>query len=179
VPFSIDRTYYKHYNDSINIERGISNVNITDTERSFIEEVGVVFEQTGLPRMAGRLYGWLLIADPPHQSPAEMAAVLHASKGSISTSVRLLTQSGFIERYVIPGSRHDYFRLPENAILKVINHGLEQEIKMWRGLADRGLDMMNGVPAKRKAWLKEMQSRYSYLEKAFPAMLEKYNKAKS
>jgi DNA-binding transcriptional regulator GbsR (MarR family) len=149
-------------------------MNITDKERSFIEEVGVVFEQTGLPRMVGRLFGWLLIADPPYQSPGELAAVLQASKGSISTSVRTLTQLGLIERHVIPGSRHDNFRLKEDAIVKVIQHGLQQEIKMFKDLSERGLEMMKDIPAKRKTWLKEIQSRYTYLEKAFPALMEKY-----
>src|SRR3972149_1745571 len=143
-------------------------MSISDPERSFIEEVGVVVEQTGLPRMAGRLFGWLLISDPPYQSPSELAGVLQASKGSISTSIRLLSQMGLIERHIIPGSRHDNFRLPEDAIKKIIRHGLEQEIKMFRSLAERGLDLMKAIPAKRKAWLKEMQRRYAYLEKAFP-----------
>ena len=151
-------------------------IKITDSERSFIEEVGVVFENTGIPRMAGRLFGWLLISDPPYQSPGELAGVLQASKGSISTSIRLLAQMGFIERHVIPGSRHDNFRLPKDAIIKIIQHGLEQEIKMFRSLAERGLEMTKALPAKRKEWLKEMQSRYSYLEKAFPVMLEKYER---
>ena len=34
-------------------------------ERQFAEEVGRVFEQFGIARMAGRLLGWLLICDPP------------------------------------------------------------------------------------------------------------------
>ncbi len=151
-------------------------MDITNTERSFIEEVGVVFEQTGLPRMVGRLFGWLLIADPPYQSPGELAAVLQASKGSISTSIRTLTQLGFIERHVIPGSRHDHFRLQEDTITKVIKHGLEQEIKMFKALSERGLESMKDIPPKRKAWLKEIQSRYAYLEKAFPTLLEKYER---
>jgi DNA-binding transcriptional regulator GbsR (MarR family) len=150
-------------------------VDISNTERSFIEEVGVVFEQTGLPRMVGRLFGWLLISDPPYQSPGELAEVLQASKGSISTSIRTLTQFGFIERHVIPGSRHDHFELQEDAIKKVIKHGLEQEIKMFKELSERGLEMMKDIPSKRKTWLKEMQSHYGYLEKAFPALLEKYD----
>jgi DNA-binding transcriptional regulator GbsR (MarR family) len=154
-------------------------MNVSDSERSFIEEVGVVFEQTGLPRMAGRLFGWLLISDPPYQSPSQLAEVLHASKGSISTSIRLLTQMGFIERQVIAGSRHDHFRLPEDAIKKIIRHGLEQEIKMFRKLSERGLELTKAIPAKRKAWLKEIQSRYSYLEKAFPALLEKYDRERN
>lgn len=154
-------------------------MNISDSERSFIEEVGVVFEQTGLPRMAGRLFGWLLISDPPYQSPSQLAEVLHASKGSISTSIRLMTQMGFIERHVIAGSRHDHFRLSEDAIKRIIRHGLEQEIKMFRTLSERGLELTKALPAKRKTWLKEIQSRYAYLEKAFPALLEKYERERN
>jgi DNA-binding transcriptional regulator GbsR (MarR family) len=149
-------------------------VNISDAERSLIEEFGVAFEETGLPRMAGRLFGWLIISDPPFQSPSQLAEVLQASKGSISTSVRLLTQMGFIERYVIPGSRHDHFQLSKNAIRKLITHGLEQEIRLFRTLAERGLELIGDIPAKRKAWLKEIQNRYAYLEKTFPDLLEKY-----
>ena len=152
--------------------------NVSDSERSFIEEVGVVFEQTGLPRMAGRLFGWLLISDPPYQSPGELAEVLRASKGSISTSIRLLAQMGFIERHVIPGSRHDNFRLPQDAIKKIIRHGLEQEITMFRSLSERGLELTKNIPAKRKAWLKEMRSRYAYLEECFPNLLEQYDRGK-
>lgn len=151
-------------------------MSITDSERSFIEEVGVVFEQTGLPRMAGRLFGWLLISDPPYQSPSELAEVLMASKGSISTSVRLLVQMGLIERYIIPGSRHDHFRLQDDALRKIISRGLEEEIKMFRELADRGLELVKNIPAGRKTCLEEMRSRYSYLEKAFPELLEKYER---
>ena len=54
-------------------------------EKQFAEEVGIVFEQTGLPRMAGRILGWLLIAEPPHQSTEQLINALMASKGSIST----------------------------------------------------------------------------------------------
>ena len=41
---------------------------LTDGEKNFIEETGIVFEQTGLTRMSGRMFGWLLISDPPYQS---------------------------------------------------------------------------------------------------------------
>ena len=45
------------------------------SEQWFVEEAGIVFEQTGLPRMAGRIFGWLLICDPPHQSTDQLAEV--------------------------------------------------------------------------------------------------------
>jgi len=40
-------------------------------EKHFVEEVGIFFEQTGMPRMAGRILGWLMISNPPHQTTTE------------------------------------------------------------------------------------------------------------
>ena len=34
-------------------------------EKHFVEEVGIFFERTGMPRMAGRILGWLVISARP------------------------------------------------------------------------------------------------------------------
>jgi DNA-binding transcriptional regulator GbsR (MarR family) len=151
-------------------------VNLRDEERNFVEEVGVVFEQTGLPRMAGRIFGWLLISEPPYQSSAELAEVLMASKGSISTNTRLLMQLGLLERFIRPGERHDYFRLGEDALQRIIQRGLEEEIKLFRNIAQKGLEMMRGEASSRCHWLQEMYDRYTFLEKEFPALMERWQR---
>lgn len=148
---------------------------LTDGEKSFIEEVGIVFEQTGLTRMSGRMFGWLLISKPQYQSASELAEVLMASKGSISTTVRLLAQMGIVERFIIPGERHDHFRLKKDALLMIIRHGLEDEVKMFRNLAERGLALMKKEPPERKHWLEEMHDRYAFLEKSFTSLMEEYD----
>jgi DNA-binding transcriptional regulator GbsR (MarR family) len=150
--------------------------NLLDKEKGFIEEVGVGFEQTGLPRMAGRIFGWLLISDPPYQSPAELAEVLQASKGSISTTTRLMVQIGLIERVVIPGVRHDFFRLHSEALQRIIQHGLEDEIKMLKSLSEHGLELLKGESSMRRKWLEEMYDRYGFLEHEFPALMQRYEK---
>ncbi|HEY51259.1 MAG TPA: MarR family transcriptional regulator [Dehalococcoidia bacterium] len=145
-------------------------------EKQFAEEVGIVFEQTGMPRMAGRILGWLLIADPPHQSTEQITEALLASKGSISTMTRLLIQFGLIERLSLPGVRHDYFRLRSDAWQHMIGRGLTGEITMVRHLAERGLELLGDkTPATRK-WLEEMLDVYTFLEQEFPALLERWEK---
>ena len=150
--------------------------NLSESERTFVEEVGVVFEQTGMPRMAGRVFGWLLISDPPYQSPAELAQVLQASKGSISTTVRLLLQMGLTERHIITGERHDHFKISRVALTRTIKHGIEEEIKLFRGLSEHGLKLIGKDEIHRRFWLEEMHSRYSYLEKAFPKLMDRYER---
>ena len=148
--------------------------NLSNEEKSFIEEVGIGFEETGLPRMTGRLFGWLLISDPPHQSSAELAEVLMASKGSISTSTRFLIQMGLVERFVIPGVRYDYFRLKGESLQWIVKHGLEDEIKIFKGIAEKGMELMKDAASCRRLWLEEMYDRYTFLQEEFPRLMERY-----
>ena len=144
--------------------------------KQFAEEVGIVFEQTGMPRMAGRILGWLLISDPPHQSTEQITKALMASKGSISTMTRLLIQIGLIERLSLPGVRRDYFRLRSDAWQHMIGRGLTEEIKMVRQLADRGLELLGDKTPVTKNWLEEMRDVYTFLEHEFPTLLERWEK---
>ena len=145
-------------------------------DRQFAEEVGIVFEQTGMPRMAGRILGWLLISDPPHQSTEQITKALMASKGSISTMTRLLIQIGLIERLSLPGVRRDYFRLRSDAWQHMIGRGLTEEIKMVRQLAERGLELLGDKTPVTKNWLEEMRDVYTFLEHEFPTLLERWEK---
>ena len=138
----------------------MQNGKLGEGEKNFVGEVGLIFEKTGLPRMAGRIFGWLLISEPPYQSSAQLSEVLMASKGSISTMTRFLIQIGLLERFVIPGERHDYFRLRDDALQRTVKRGLEEEIKMFRQLAEHGLQLMREAPSVRKQWLEEMHARY-------------------
>jgi DNA-binding transcriptional regulator GbsR (MarR family) len=153
------------------------NNEINAEEKQFVEEVGIVFEQTGLPRMAGRILGWLLISEPPHQSTVQIAEALMASKGSISTATRLLIQIGLIERLSLPGIRHDYFRIRSDAWQHMIKRGLEDEIKMFRQLAKRGLEVLSEkalLTRLNQKWLEEMYNMYTFLEREFPILLERW-----
>jgi DNA-binding transcriptional regulator GbsR (MarR family) len=147
-------------------ERGLARQN-------FIEDVGLFFEQAGLPRMAGRILGRLLLADPPHQSLDELAEALMASKGSISTTTRLLIQIGLIERFSLPGVRHDYFRIRPDAFQHALKHGAE-EITRVRKLAERGLQLLEGEPPQVRQGLQEMYDMYTFIEQEYSQLLERW-----
>ena len=142
-------------------------------EKRFVEEVGIFFEREGMPRMAGRVLGWLMICDPPYQSPAELAEALLASKGSISTMTRLLIRIGLIERFVIPGERHDRFRIKPGAWGHMMEQGVNQ-IKVARQLAESGLELTKGKNLLTRQWLEEMRGMYAFYEREFPALAERW-----
>lgn len=144
-------------------------------EKHFVEEVGLSFEQSGLPRMAGRILGWLLIADPPHQSTSELAEALMASRGSISTMTRLLIRIGLIERLSLPGVRHDYFRIQPGAWNQMIKQS-KDHITASRQLAERGLELVKDKNPLTRQWLEEMRDMNAFFEREFPTLLERWEK---
>ncbi|MGA7935523.1 MAG: MarR family transcriptional regulator [Kovacikia sp.] len=144
----------------------------------FIEEVGLAFEMVGLPRMAGRIFGWLLISNPPHQSPGELAAILQASKGSISTMTRLLLQIGLLERISQPGKRRDYFRIKPNAWSELTKQRMVQ-ITTFRQLAERGLEMMQGEDARSLQRLEDMRDTHAFFEQELPLLIDRWEQQRN
>ena len=142
-------------------------------KQHFVEEVGIVFEQTGLPRMAGRILGWLMISDPLHQTTGELTEVLMASKGSISTMTRLLIRIGLIERMSLPGQRRDYFRIKPGASHQMLKDSLDQTTA-FRQLMERGLELTEGKARVGRQWLGEMRDMYVFFEREFPVLLERW-----
>ena len=147
-------------------------------KRSFVEELGLFFEQSGMPRMAGRILGWLLLSDPPHQSLNELAEALIASKGSISTTTRLLVQIGLIERISLPGVRHGYFRIRPSASQHLLKQGAEQ-VTILRKLAERGLELLEAKASLTRQGLEEMRDMYAFFEGEYPALLERWEQERA
>ncbi len=143
---------------------------IEDTH--FIEDIGLYFEQMGLPRMAGRILGALLISDPPSQSITDLGERLHASKSSISIMARLLVERGLIERVASPVPRRDYYRFKPGGWIIYMH----QWLGLMSGLhqiTERGMLLMADKPEPLKARLKEAHDLFSNIENEFPSILQK------
>jgi DNA-binding transcriptional regulator GbsR (MarR family) len=148
---------------------------VTDTERYYIEKVGLYFEQIGFPRMGGRIFAWLLISECPQASMAELMEALQASKSSISSMTRLLIQVELIEVVSVPGVRRDYFRIRDDAWTTALKDRLSQAFN-FRQLADEGLALLKDSPPERKQRLQEMHLMYTFLEREIPVLLERWEK---
>ncbi len=147
-------------------------------ETHFIEDIGLFFEQIGMPRMAGRILGALLISDPAAQSITELAERLRASKSSISIMARLLVENGLIERVASPLPRRDYYRFKPG--------GWAIYMRQWLGLmsalhdiTERGLKIMESKPPELKERLMEAHDLFSTVEEEFPAIIERIERERA
>lgn len=146
---------------------------MTEPTENYVEEVALFWEAHGLPRIAGRILGLLLVCDPPHRSAKELAAELGASKGSVSAMTRLLLQSGTIEVVPVPGERATYYRLSPDSLERKLERRLI-EMVAFRELADKGLELLADAPAAHRDRLETVRSLYAFLERELPALLDRW-----
>ena len=139
----------------------------------FVEEIAVQFElEAGTPRMVGRVFGVLLVCDPPEQSAADLAETLQASKGSISTATRLLLRIGLIERVRLRGERFDRFSARPEAWDEFLWR--QDQFERPRRVFRLGLEALADEPAERRARLEELDGIYAWWEKRMPSLREEY-----
>ncbi len=82
-----------------------------EIKKKKVEEIGVAFDKTGMSPMIGRVLGFLLLADPPHQTFYAIQEFLGASKSSISHALNALMFKEIVEYTTFSGDRKRYFRL--------------------------------------------------------------------
>jgi DNA-binding MarR family transcriptional regulator len=141
----------------------------------FAEDFGLFFEREGMPRMAGRILGWLLVTEAPATSLQELAEALQASKGSISTITRSLIQMGMLERVAVPGHRRDYVRIKPGGFAKLIQDRMAM-ISTYRHLFEHGLELVEGKAPEARARLSEVRDMYAFFESEMPLLLERFEK---
>ncbi len=95
-----------------------------------VESFSVMFEQFGFPRMGGRIFAFLILTERPYVTQAELADLLQASTGSVSTMTRLLETLGFIERVSLPGHRRDRFQVRADPLVEMSKRRIEGAIHM-------------------------------------------------
>lgn len=93
----------------------------------FVEQLGLIAQADGLPRIAGRILGYMVIHGGPF-SFSELSLELKVSRGSISTNTRLLENLGVIERTTRPGERQDYFKLHTDPYYELMR-GLQNRMR--------------------------------------------------
>jgi DNA-binding transcriptional regulator GbsR (MarR family) len=114
---------------------------VTPEQSEFVDRIGLFFEMTGGSRTMGRVYGWLLICDPPRQSLTDLATALSVSKASVSTVARQLHEGGLIER-LPSATRQHLYRVTPGGFTSVLNAQLSR-MKMGISAAEFGLSLLD------------------------------------
>lgn len=141
---------------------------------AFVERLGITLEADGLPRIAGRLFGVLLLSPEP-LSLDELAHRLEVSKASVSTDARLLEQRGVAERVSLPGDRRDYYQMAPD----LFRRSLEQRLARWRAFHEAVSAVRPIVAGRHEVVdqrLEEMEEAYDHVLSTLTAALESWGR---
>lgn len=145
-----------------------------NTQQQYVEEFGLMFETIGINQTMGRIMGWLLIAEPPHQTLDEICEALDMSKSTISTTVRSMTQLGMIERVSLRGDRRHYYQINDAFWLDAFNRATQQMTGFHR-MAEKGLKLLEAEPESRRQRLQDMYDLYAFLKREMPILVERWH----
>ena len=91
----------------------------------WVERVSMYLARDGVPPIAGRVLGWLMVCDPPEQSAGQISDAIGASRASLTSNLRLLTAMGFLSARTRPGNRTTYYRMADDAWAVVVHRQIE------------------------------------------------------
>lgn len=141
-----------------------------DVERRFVDQMGALTEEDGLPRIAGRIFGYLLL-QPDARSLDQIAEALAVSRASVSTDARRLVEIQLLERRSRPGDRRDYYVVAAGGFRRVI----ERRIRAIRRFHDLLLSVLAhpALAPEVRERLAVWDSAHEELLAAFTSVLER------
>lgn len=89
-------------------------------QEQMVERMGVHFEKSGFTPMHGRVFAYLLLAEPPYKDFYEIQNFLKASKSAISNALKFLMDKGMVSYITFSGDRKRYFRVDTEGWLNAI-----------------------------------------------------------
>jgi len=143
------------------------------TISNFVERMGLIAQADGMPRIAGRILGMMIVHGGPF-SFADLADRLQVSRASISTNTRLLESLGVIERTGVPGDRQDYFRMRPHPYARMLQ-GYVERMRRARELVDETQAALpHGEYGGARDRLEELDAFYDMLIEAFESVVENW-----
>ena len=140
-------------------------------ERDFAERFAVTAESLGMPRMVGRLLGWLLVCDPPVQSSQELENALGVSRASINIGVRFLEATHLVTRRTRPGDRNHYFELDPRVFIRLAD---AERYRAFRLALEECLELRPGDTSPRAERLRDTHDFYAYMEREVELLIQRY-----
>lgn len=145
---------------------------MNEDEATFVEAMGQFMGDYGMTPMAGRLWAWLLICDPPAQTAGDLAVSLKASRGAISGAAAWLATAGMIRRMQRRGDRREYFSVPPGTFDSVLRSAGTAYVRLL-AITSGGLAAVDGRPGGRER-IQEVHDAVAFVAHELPVLINRY-----
>jgi len=137
------------------------------------ERFASVLVAAGIPPMPARVFVALLVAESGRLTAAELAGILQISPAAVSTGVRYLIQLSLVHKERVPGSRRDYYRMPDDVWSDMFRLR-DQVLQRWAALVREGIDLV-GPDTPAGARLAGHATFFDFVSAEFPEVLKRWD----
>lgn len=136
-----------------------------------VERFGALLTEAGMPRMAARIFAYLIIDEADAATAGQLAVALRVSPAAVSGAVRYLVQTGLLERHRRPGARSDEYRLHADIWYETY---LQRTVLLDRW-EDTLADAIEAIgPDRAGRSLRESRAFMAFLRQEMPGLLERW-----
>jgi DNA-binding transcriptional regulator GbsR (MarR family) len=139
----------------------------------YVERFASVLVAAGIPPMPARVFVALLVAGSGRLTAAEIAESLQVSPAAVSGAVRYLTQLGLVHKERVPGSRRDYYRMPDDVWNEMFRLR-DQVMQRWAAMIREGIDLL-GPDTPAGARLAEHATFFDFVSRELPEVLKRWD----
>ena len=139
----------------------------------FVERFALILAENGIPRMAARVFAFVLADDADRYTASELAEGLRVSPAAVSGAVRFLVQTGLLGKEREPGTRSDTYRVYDDDVWGAITRHRLPMLDRWAdGLSD-GLDHLD---PNSRGWrrLRETQAYFEFVREESVGLMERW-----
>lgn len=145
----------------------------------FIEEMGLMFQESGDPRISGRIFGLLLI-EGRELSLHQISDRLAVSRASVSTNARMLVKRGMIRRTAHSGDRQDFYEIGGFPSVEMLGELVERMLRQAKTIQSfvAPIRLENAAASGRVEELSRVFGQSAKLLRDWAAALHDENTAK-
>lgn len=139
-----------------------------------IEKIGSFIEKnTKLPRIAGKIFGYLLICEPSEQTAKQIIEKLNIAKSSVSSMMKLLIQTNLVEEITKSRERSKFYKIKEKGWEEMLLKKLEDLTNIKVLFGNNNFQLKN---PKSKNKISQLEQFYSFLENEISFLIKKWKK---
>jgi DNA-binding transcriptional regulator GbsR (MarR family) len=138
-----------------------------------VERLAQMLTGVGMPRMASRVFAYVLAEDADAYTAAELAEALRVSPAAISGAVRYLLDNLLMFRDRAPGSRADVYRIAGDDVWSTIMDARIPLMAHWDEILGEAVRLV-GRDTNGGRRLEETREFYAFMMAESKAMMERW-----
>ena len=137
-----------------------------------VERVAIVMADAGMPRMAARVYAYILAEDAERYTAKDISVGLGVSLAAVSGAVNYLTRVSLIERQREPGARADTYVIDSDDVWSQVMTARTGLIREWAEALADGAKLLGDSPGGRR--LRESEKFFAFLRHDLETMTQRW-----